>query len=160
MREIEHDIIFDKLGGDPRILCCLNRGCYGSTKLLNKPFESHLLNQQLNDMNKLFCKIIIKSNKYLCISSLFKYNKNKYIKYAKKNQWILSNNNNDNGALLGYIYHFANKEMKNKLSNQIINNYSIKYIEFDWRLSIHKSSKKKKRKHKKKHKEENTPHKL
>ena len=40
---------------------------------------------------------------------------------------------------MGYIYHFADKEMRNKLSYPIISGYCIKYIEFDWRLSVHKS---------------------
>merc|ERR1712173_160567 len=79
---------------------------------------------------------------------IFRHFKAQYIKYAKKNQWIIdpSNRHNsidhDNGALLGYIYHFANKEMRNKLSYPIISGYCIKYIEFDWRLSIHKSKSK------------------
>eukprot|EP01084_Bolivina_argentea_P244660 409818_1 len=154
LREIERDIICSKFAeSDARILCCLNKQCIGSPKLLNKPYESHLLNEQLNTMNRMWCSGVVKDKDLclrdtnICISSLFKHFKSHYIKYAKKNKWSISNRHhsidNDHGALLGYIYHFANKEMRNKLSYPILSGYCIKYIEFDWRLSMHKSRKEK-----------------
>jgi len=150
LREIERDIIVSRFGDhDARVLCCLNKGCAGSPKLCNKPFEAHLLNQQLNEQNRLLCSGAVKAKdlsligRNICVSSIFRHFKGQYVKYAKKNQWIISNRHNsidhDNGALLGYIYHFADKEMRNKLSHPIISGHCIKYIEFDWRLSIHRN---------------------
>ena len=159
LREIERDIIRNKWGdSDARILCCLSKGCIGSPKLLNAPYLPATLDQQLNAMNRAFCSGIIKAKdlclrgNHICISSVFKLYKQHYIKYAKEKKWqILSTSatNNDNGAILGYIYHFANKDMRNKLSYPMLCGFRIKYIEFDWRLSIHKSKKNKDEKEKK-----------
>merc|ERR1712228_885949 len=133
-------------------LCCLSKGCIGSPKLLNAPYLASTLDAQLNAMNRAFCSGINKDkdlclrNSNVCISSLFRIYEEHYIKYAIEKKWQITPTNeedkyddNVNGALLGYVYHFANKKMRNKLSYPILNGYGIKYIEFDWRLSIHKS---------------------
>ena len=98
LREIERDIIVGKFGDhDARILCCLNKGCVGSPKLSNRPFEAHRLNQQLNEQNRLLCSGVVKKKDLslighnICVSGIFRHFKAQYIKYAKKNQWIISN---------------------------------------------------------------------
>ena len=100
LREIERDIIVHKFGDhDARILCCLNKGCVGSPKLSNKPFEAHRLNQQLNEQNRLLCSGAVKRKDLslighnICVSGIFRHFKAQYIKYAKKNQWIIDPSN-------------------------------------------------------------------
>merc|ERR1719334_492935 len=80
LREIERDIIVTKFGdSDARILCCLNKGCVGSPKLSNKPFEAHRLNQQLNEQNRLLCSGAVKKKDLslighnICVSGIFRH---------------------------------------------------------------------------------------
>jgi len=158
LREIEQNIICHKFGeDDARIFCCLSRGCIGSPKLLNVPFVASTLDKQMNAMNRVLCSGIVKEKdcclrtNYICISSVFRLYKRQYIKYATKNKWQISKMDkvsngfawqmsDDHCALIGYVYHFANKRMKHRLSRPILLGLSVKFIEFDWRLSIHKSS--------------------
>merc|ERR1712048_891694 len=160
LRQIERDIICNKFGDeDARIFCCLSRGCMGSPKLLNKPYLGATLDKQMNAMNRILCSGLIKQKdcclrtNHICISSVFRMYKRHFIKYAVANKWQIASKqalgsngfawsmSDDHCALLGYVYHFANKAMQKRLSRPILLGWTVKYIEFDWRLSIHTSSK-------------------
>lgn len=116
---IEHDILRPEFK-DPRVHFAINCASKSCPPLLNEPYESNILENQLDNQAKKFIndpKNTFFKGDTLFISKIFKWFKEDF-----------SNNP------LYFIQQYASMELKSKL-NLKKNNITIKHLDYDWSLN-------------------------
>ncbi len=116
---IEHGILRPEFK-DPRIHFAINCASKSCPPLLNQPFESNILDSQLDDQTKKFItdpKNTLLKGDTLFISKIFKWFKKDF---------------SDNPIM--FIKQYASRELKEKLAQQK-ENITFKYLDYDWSLN-------------------------
>jgi hypothetical protein len=116
---IEHEVLRPEFK-DPRVHFAINCASKSCPILLNKPYESSILETQLDNQAEKF----INDKKYtmirgdtIFISKIFKWFKDDF----------------SNNPLL-FIKRYASKELKEQLNSKK-NSLTIKYLDYDWSLN-------------------------